>query len=129
MAVSRDIFPDVSTTHGFQLDRPPASRLPESHAAYEGLVRNTKLHIAVQSLELRRKVDNLPTLNISGLYIPHQRRAYCILPFVAHGYIWGDGTSTITELPPQLRIPLEALSDQLGIKPLGTYASTVLWNC
>lgn len=120
---------DMSPGYGFLPNHPPATSLPPTHTAYEDLVRSPPLHEAIQSHELRHKVTTLSTLPVNNLNLVHKRRAYVILSFVAHGYIWGNGTEILSELPPQLSQPLAELGEELGIHPLGTYASTVLWNC
>jgi indoleamine 2,3-dioxygenase len=120
---------ELSASHGYIPQQRPASTLPASHAVYEDLMHDPELHIAIQSHELRVKVDTLPNLNVANLGPAHKRRAYTLLSFVAHGYIWGNGTKTLSELPSQISEPLEYLSGEYGVHALGTYASTVLWNC
>jgi indoleamine 2,3-dioxygenase len=57
-----------------------------------------------------------------------KRRLMVILAFAAHGYVWGNGDQILDRLPPQIAVPLDLLSNELGTVPLGTYATTVLWN-
>ncbi|KAF2164274.1 hypothetical protein M409DRAFT_56562 [Zasmidium cellare ATCC 36951] len=107
------------------------SILPASHAAFEDLISDPPFHVAATGRILREKVDRIAILdNYEGLQTEEKQRALKILGFVAHAYIWGDGnTEILQQLPPQLAIPLHSLAEELGIAPLATYATTVLWNC
>ncbi|PSN71041.1 hypothetical protein BS50DRAFT_584596 [Corynespora cassiicola Philippines] len=107
-------------------DQPLATILPASHAVYEDLICKPELHEAIQSHILRQKVETLLILSVEDFNVPHKRRAYAILTFFANGYIWGNETEILLQLPCQLSSPLAQLGEDLGLRQLATYASTVL---
>ncbi|KAJ0331458.1 hypothetical protein COL922a_011923 [Colletotrichum nupharicola] len=55
------------------------------------------------------------------------RRAYVILTFFTHAYVWG-GEKAEEILPPSVSIPLLAVSRHLEVPPVATYAGLNLWN-
>lgn len=103
---------DLSASHEYISQQQSASTLPESHAVYEDPVHDTELHTAIQSHEIRVKVGRMPNLSVANLGAAHRRRAYALLSFVAHEYVWGNGTKTLSELPARLSEPLEYLSGE-----------------
>ena len=122
----------VSSETGFVPDLVTASSLPSHFALVEGLTSDPPLAEAISLSILREKVHALPQYqleNYAQLSLSEKRRLLVILTFVAHGYVWGNGDDLImNRLPESIAIPLEYLSKDLGTAPLGTYASTVLWN-
>ncbi len=63
----------------------------------------------ILSKRLRGVVDRLPVLSTIGLeHDAEWRRAYSLLTFMAHGYIWG-GDSPSDRLPPVAGCSLPAL--------------------
>jgi indoleamine 2,3-dioxygenase len=69
---------DVSPQNGFLPDEIPLDILPDAYyQPWETVVRNFQSLILAK--RLRRIIDALPVLD----------RAYSILGFIAHGYIWG----------------------------------------
>jgi indoleamine 2,3-dioxygenase len=83
---------EVSPHNGFLPDEVPLDILPDSYyQPWETIVRNFQSLILAK--RLRRIVDALPVLD-TGLLLTEAewRRAYSILGFIAHGYIWGGNT-------------------------------------
>ncbi|KAF2103482.1 indoleamine 2,3-dioxygenase alpha type [Rhizodiscina lignyota] len=118
---------DVSALHGFLPTEPPLELLPDPYfAPWETVLRN--LQSLMLTKRLRSVVDRLPVLE-TGLLRTEQewRRAYLVLGFVAHAYIWG-GDTPLEVLPPPISIPFLQISHHLEVPPVVTYASTVLWN-
>ena len=80
---------DVSAQHGFLPAELPLDALPDPYYnKWEAVVAN--LQALILSRRLREVVQKLPVLSTSRLV--HQaewRRAYMILAFIMHGYIWG----------------------------------------
>jgi hypothetical protein len=79
----------ISPEHGFL---PPTAPLRDLHhpyyAKWESIVSN--LHALVLSRRLRATIDCLPVLSTSYLRTDAEwRRAYVVLTFMLHGYIWG----------------------------------------
>ena len=122
---------EVAQETAFVPPYPPPTSLPPQFQIFEDLVSHPPLHEAISSLEVRTKVDklsNCPPEFFDVLSVAEKRRLMVILAFVAHGYIWGNGDQILDRLPPQVALPLDFLSKVLGTVPLGTYATTVLWN-
>jgi len=80
---------DVSLVNGFLPHELPLEILPDSYYnKWESIVRN--LQGLILSRRLRGVVDALPVLSTDYLRTePEWRRAYTILAFISHSYIWG----------------------------------------
>ncbi len=90
------------TSNGFLPDEPPLERLPYPYyAPWEELVESLPSFLAQQTL--RRHVDELPILSTDRLATePEWRRAYVVMAFLAHAYIWGGDTASEVQRPPLL---------------------------
>lgn len=78
----------VSPRNGFLPDELPLRRLSLYYSAWEDIV--ARLPSLLQRKSLRGVVDRLPLLSTSELLSESQwQRAYVLLSFLAHGYIWG----------------------------------------
>jgi indoleamine 2,3-dioxygenase len=80
---------DVSPRHGFLPDQLPLDQLPDPYyAPWERIIRN--LQPLILSRRIRGVVDSLPVLSTDLLRSePEWRRAYSILGFITHAYVWG----------------------------------------
>ncbi|KAI9892034.1 MAG: hypothetical protein M1814_002229 [Vezdaea aestivalis] len=118
---------DVSPVHGFLPTEAPLQRLPDPYYfPWEATVGN--LQGLLLSRRLRGVVDNLPILSTTNLNtLSEFRRAYSVLAFMTHGYIWGGDTPSKI-VPPTITIPFLAVSESLGLPPVATYAAVCLWN-
>lgn len=118
---------DVSSTNGFLPTEPPLECLPDSYyEQWEHIVKN--LQGLILSKRLREVVDKLPVLSTDRLFgEPQWRRAYSVLAFIAHAYIWG-GNKPAERVPPPITIPFLQTCDHLQLPPVATYAGLVLWN-
>ncbi|CAK7270976.1 hypothetical protein SEPCBS57363_004381 [Sporothrix epigloea] len=113
--------------NGFLPSDLPLARLPDpSYAPWEAILTN--LPSSLRNNTLRSQIQRLPVLSVDGLTTePEWRRAYLILTFLTHAYIWGD--EPVAEvLPPCITVPLLAVSDHLELPPVATYAALNLWN-
>ncbi|KAH6613640.1 Indoleamine 2,3-dioxygenase [Chaetomium sp. MPI-SDFR-AT-0129] len=117
----------ISPTHGFLPDVLPLTRLPDPYYnKWEAIIAN--LQGLILSKRLRGVVDRLPVLSTIGLeHDAEWRRAYVLLCFMAHGYIW-SGDSPSDRLPPSISVPLLEISEHLEVPPVATYAAVCLWN-
>ncbi|KAH6682581.1 indoleamine 2,3-dioxygenase-like protein [Halenospora varia] len=117
----------ISPEYGFLPSRLPLERLPDPYYnKWESIVSN--LQGLILSKRLRGVIDRLPILSTAGLeHDSEWRRAYSLLCFMAHGYIWG-GDSPSERLPPAISIPLLHISEYLEVPPVATYAAVCLWN-
>lgn len=117
----------ISAQHGFLPDVLPLTRLPDPYYnKWEAIAAN--LQALILSKRLRGVIDRLPVLSTTGLeHDAEWRRAYSLLAFMAHGYIWG-GDSPSENLPAPIAVPLLQVSTYLEIPPVATYAAVCLWN-
>ncbi|KAL2195389.1 Indoleamine 2,3-dioxygenase [Corynascus similis CBS 632.67] len=115
------------TSNGFLPAEPPLRKLPNPYyGPWESLVESLPVFLANKTL--RDQVRKLPVLSAEYLVTePEWRRACVVLGFLAHAYIWGGETASEV-LPPQITLPLIAVTDHLGIPPVAAYASLNLWN-
>jgi indoleamine 2,3-dioxygenase len=79
----------ISPEYGFLPAELPLERLPDPYYnKWEAIVAN--LQGLILSRRLRGVIDRLPVLSTAGLeHDSEWRRAYSLLCFMAHGYIWG----------------------------------------
>ncbi|KAF4969315.1 hypothetical protein FZEAL_10253 [Fusarium zealandicum] len=117
----------ISPTHGFLPDTLPLTRLPDPYYnRWEAIAAN--LQALILSRRLRGVIDRLPVFSTIGLeHDAEWRRAYSLLGFMAHGYIWG-GDSPADRLPPSISVPLLQIAERLEVPPVATYAAVCLWN-
>jgi indoleamine 2,3-dioxygenase len=80
---------DISPEHGFLPTEDPILRLGDPYyAPWEAVTLN--LQSLILTKRLREVVDTLPILSTDLLVTEAEwRRAYSILGFIAHAYIWG----------------------------------------
>lgn len=85
-----------------------------------------------KEMQLRKAVDELPERDFNGHTLETEeewRRAYVILCFIGQSYIWGEGQKRlVNKVPKKIAIPWWHVSEHLGVCPVGSYASTVLYN-
>lgn len=118
---------DVSSENGFLPTHSPLESLPDSYyEPWEYIVKN--LQGLILSKRLREVVDKLPVLSTDRLFgEPQWRRAYSVLSFITHAYIWG-GYKPTEWVPLPITIPYLEICGHLELPPVATYAGLVLWN-
>ena len=118
---------DVSERTGFLPTDYPVTCLPqEYYRPWEDIVAN--LPALLLTKRVRALVDAMPALSTAHLEnVPQTRRAYQVLGFLAHAYVWGTDEPS-SKIPPQVAAPLIEVSETLGLPPLATYAGLCLWN-
>lgn len=118
---------DVSPTSGFLPAEYPVERLSlPYYDPWEHLVAN--LPALLLSRRIRVLVEKLPLLLTDQLTSTAEvRRAYQVLGFLAHAYIWGVNEPT-DRIPECVARPLVETANVLGLPPLATYAGLCLWN-
>ncbi|OMH86288.1 Indoleamine 2,3-dioxygenase [Zancudomyces culisetae] len=119
---------DVNLVNGFTPEQTPLSRLPdEYYSPWEDLVSRLTDHLLAG--RFRERVLQLPLLSIDRLTCRREyQRAYVVLTFLAHSYVWGLHQKAEDVIPECIAVPLWQVSRYLGIKPVVTNASVVLWN-
>ncbi|KAF3394326.1 Indoleamine 2,3-dioxygenase [Penicillium rolfsii] len=117
----------VSPAHGFLPTGLPLQRLPNHYyAPWENIA--VRLPDLIQTGQIRHVIDALPDLTTTWLVTePEWRRAYSILGFFSHAYIWG-GEKPKDVLPPCIAKPFLEIAKHLELPPCATYAALTLWN-
>ncbi|PYH96775.1 indoleamine 2,3-dioxygenase [Aspergillus ellipticus CBS 707.79] len=117
----------VSVQNGFVPEVPPLRRLGDSYySPWEEIVQN--LPALIKAGTVRQAVDDLPVLSTENLQQePEWRRAYVVLAYLTHAYIWG-GEKPRDILPPSIARPFIEISNHLELPPCATYAALNLWN-
>ena len=121
---------DVSVETGFIPSKLPLSRLPSYFEEWEKVV--DRLAPLLQEKRLRTVVHELPQLEFSEntLHsIEEWRRALVMLSGLFQGYLWQEREFGLPEkMPAILAVPFNAVSRYIGLPPVITYASCVLYN-
>ncbi|ETI20092.1 hypothetical protein G647_08126 [Cladophialophora carrionii CBS 160.54] len=117
----------ISPERGFLPSDLPLQCL--SHPVYDRWERiMNNFQSLLLSKRLRAVIDKLPVIPAVHLETEAEwRRAYTVLTFLAHGYIWG-GDKPSERLPPAITYPLLQVCEYLELPPVATYAGLVLWN-
>lgn len=118
---------DVSDVFGFLPRDYPLEVLPDPYySPWEKVMRNFQGLILCK--RLRGVVDNLPVLSTDFLRSDAEwRRAYMILAFISHAYIW-NGDRPVDRVPPSISVPFVTSCKKLELPTVATYAAVVLWN-
>ena len=79
----------ISPDHGFLSPELPLEVLPDPYyAKWEAIAAN--LQPLLLSRRIRSMVNRLPVLSTSHIQTDAEwRRAYVVLVFILHGYVWG----------------------------------------
>ncbi|KAF2838398.1 indoleamine 2,3-dioxygenase subfamily [Patellaria atrata CBS 101060] len=117
----------VSPVFGFLPSELPLEILPDLYySPWEAVIRN--LQPLILSKRLRGVVDKLPILSTDLLQTESEwRRAYQILAFISHAYIWG-GNIPADVLPPSISVPFIETAQHFELPTVATYAAVALWN-
>lgn len=93
----------LSVEHGFLPVEIPLQVLPDPYyGRWEAIISN--LQALLLSKRLRGLIQDLPILSTSRLgHLAEWRRAYMVLSFITHAYIWGgDEPEEVRLLPGSL---------------------------
>ncbi|KAG9234730.1 indoleamine 2,3-dioxygenase-like protein [Amylocarpus encephaloides] len=117
----------VSSKNGFLPDEAPLQSLPNSYyQPWETAI--SQIHKFLSSSTFRQTADSLPILTTAHLTnVREWQRAYLILSFFTHAYIWESGGPS-ERLPPQISIPFLEVAAHFGLPPTATYSAFNLWN-
>lgn len=132
MTVRSAPFPDpedygVSPKYGFLSPDAPATAFKDPYyQPWDDLI--ARLSTLISGGELEKAVGALPLLNTSKLRIDvEHRRAYVLLAFLIHGYVWCRSPPN-RRVPPQLAEPFLEVCATLGMEPVLSYAGLCSWN-
>jgi indoleamine 2,3-dioxygenase len=118
---------DVSPERGFLPDPDPATSLPAPAAAWDHVARDLPKLLLAGRLE--RALGALPELPLAALEDERAlRRAMCVLSYLGHGWVWGQGERARDRIPAAIARPWYAVAAQLGRPPVLSYASYALDN-
>ena len=121
---------DISYKTGFVPETQPLTRLPEYFERWERIV--DEVPTLISERRIRQEIANLPKLEFSSdtlKSLNEWRRAYNILTLLSQSFIWVDGEKGLVKrLPEVLAKPWHSVSERVGVPPIITYASTVLYN-
>ncbi|RMJ25372.1 indoleamine 2,3-dioxygenase [Aspergillus sp. HF37] len=117
----------VSSKNGFLPESVPMQALQDPYyEPWEALATN--LPESIKAKTIRSAVDGMPVLSTTHLHDEDAwRRAYTVLGFLAHAYIWG-GDKPSEKLPPSITRPFLEVSFHLELPPCATFACLCLWN-
>ena len=115
---------DISPHTGFLPEQPPLELLPDPYyAKWEAIVKH--LQALLLSKRLREVIQDLPVITTSRLRTAAEwRRAYVLLSFMTHAYIWGgDRPEEVRRIPLYPNILPSHLQIQM-LTPLTTHPPT-----
>ncbi|KAI0532473.1 Indoleamine 2,3-dioxygenase [Xylaria digitata] len=121
-----DLYSLISK-NGFLPIKQPLEHLSDTYyQQWERIM--TDIPTLIREKTIRNTIDKLEVLETTRLNTEREwQRAYVILCFLTHGYIWGgDMPSEI--LPPSITVPFLQVSNHLDLPPIATYAALNLWN-
>ncbi|KAL6800066.1 indoleamine 2,3-dioxygenase [Trichoderma sp. SZMC 28012] len=128
------VFQHVPSHHRFSLaqnaflpqEKPCRQLSDKYYEPWEAIA--VQLPTLIENREMRDSINRLSILSTDGLSTePEWRRAYVMLAYMAHAYIWaGDNPEEV--LPPQITIPFLAVSAHVELPPVLTYSAASLWN-
>ncbi|OAA69138.1 indoleamine 2,3-dioxygenase [Cordyceps fumosorosea ARSEF 2679] len=115
------------TRNAFLPDQSPVAVLSDPYyAPWEAIGQN--LAELIDTDAIRDAVRRMPLLSVDKLVSePEWRRAYSMLAFMTHAYVWG-GDKPEEILPPQISVPFLQVSAHVELPPVLTYAAANLWN-
>ncbi|KAI9208574.1 Indoleamine 2,3-dioxygenase [Polychytrium aggregatum] len=118
----------IDAVYGFlPVNPPPLRRLPEYFEPWELLLDDISALLLVGAL--RTRIEKLPVMDTSKLSnLRETQRAYLVLSYLAHGYVWQDKTNVAQILPKNIAVPWNEVSTNLGHKPVLSYAAVELYN-
>lgn len=138
----------ISHKTGFLPDTPPLQTIQDPYyEPWESIARDLPSH--TKTGRLRPMVDNLPVLSLSRLSNEaERRRAYVVLAYITHAYVWGGEKpmdvrllqtllfrlayhsllTLVKVLPPSISRPFLEISFRLDLPACATYAAVCLWN-
>lgn len=144
-STSIDFAKFAVTNNAFLPENSPATVLSDPYySQWEQIA--TSLPDLIASGDIRLAVQKLPILSTDRLVSEAEwRRAYSMLAYITHSYVWGGdkpeevntlpcsrrliAVLTINQvLPPQITVPFLRVSAHVELPPVLTYAGANLWN-
>jgi len=120
----------IFSTYGFLPPSPPLTSLPPPFQPWDAIAASLpSLLTSNNPTQLRQRVHVLPLLSASSLTSPAElHRAFVVLGFTIHAYVWADFSNPEPVIPPCLAAPYLDICGRLGMQPTLSYAGLCLWN-
>ena len=120
---------DVDPRRGFLPGQDPLQRLPYArYHLWEDLADDLPKLLGARLGQARDPLRQLPVLSTDKLVTDAElRRAHLLLCLFAHAYVWG-GQQPLDVIPEGIAKPLWEVSQRLGIPPILSHTSIVLYN-
>ena len=117
----------ISPTLGFLSPHPPSLEFKDSYyKPWDALTQ--KLAESITSAVLEEEIAQVPLLHTDKLNDALEyRRAYVVLAFLAHAYVWSKATPNEC-VPPQIAEPFLDVCAYLRMEPVLSYAGLCSWN-
>lgn len=120
---------DASSSRGFLPRADPAVQLPHGFEAWDALAADLPGLCAARAMSRRVVVDALGGVSVEDLLEERDlQRAYVVLSFAAHAYVWYSSETPPSSIPASICDPWRTVAGRLGLPPILTYASYNLWN-
>ena len=119
----------ISANRGFLPSLDPVLSLPKGFDPWEDI--GARLPELLREKRLRQEVEKLPLqCPVSELKSEGEWwRAFCLLAFVSHSYVWCEGKKGVTNiLPKALAVPWCKVARHLDMPPVITHACITLYN-
>ena len=119
---------NISASRGFLPRTDPVTSLPSSFQAWE--VVAAYLPDLIRSKTVREEVERLPAFPTDNLSSEAEWwRAFCLLTFVSHSYVWCEGDEGVARsIPEVLAVPWCTVARHLDMPPVITHPCAVLHN-
>ena len=119
---------NISTGRGFLPSIDPVLSLPQVFTAWEDI--GARLPELIREKRVRQEVALLPNFPLSELEREEEWwRAFCLLAFVSHSYVWCEGQDGVTNvLPKVLAVPFCEVAQHLDMPPVIAHACITLYN-
>ncbi|KAJ1735746.1 tryptophan 2,3- dioxygenase [Coemansia biformis] len=120
---------DISPTHGFLPSEPPLRRLPDPYySPWESIMDRFNQYLLAHHVRRLMPVLDTDRLSTQAEY----RRAFTILSFMAHAYVWGrngaESEPASEFLPASIAVPWVAVAEFLELNPVVCCAAVCHWN-
>ena len=118
----------ISANRGFLPTPDPVLALSKPFSAWEDI--GARLPQLIREKRVRQEIARLPTFPVTELKREGEWwRAFCLLAFVSHSYVWCEGKEGVTNILPKiLAVPWCEVANHLDMPPVITHACITLYN-
>jgi indoleamine 2,3-dioxygenase len=117
---------EIDPVRGFLPSEDPLTQLPPAFIAWEEI--SAQVPALLTAGKIRQVLDKMPILDPVALENKRQLyRAFLLLSVMANAYIMGE-TEQASILPRNIAMPLWYVAQKVGLPPVFTYFSMMLYN-